>query len=98
ARRARRRRSAPAGRAAGSGQDPRDPGRLVVTGVVVDVADVAGLIEVRGARVAPDHEHRLVARVLEPVVVVLRHEDDLAGPELDVGVADTRDPVTGDEV
>src|SRR5204863_525528 len=46
----------------------------------------------RGGRVL------LVARVLEPVVVVLRHEDDLAGPELHVGIADARDAAPRDEV
>jgi len=56
--------------------------------VVVDVSDVSGLVEARGATVSPDHEHRFVARVLEPVVVVLRYEDDLAGPEFDVRIAD----------
>ena len=66
--------------------------------MIVDVADVAGLLEARGAGVAPDHEHGLVAGVLEPVVVVLRHEDDLAGAELHVGVADACDAVAGDEV
>ena len=83
-----------------SGQDPRRPPavRAASAPVVVDLADVARLVETRGARVAPDHEDWLVAGVLEPVVVVLRDEDDLARPELDVGVADARDPVTGDEV
>ena len=100
ARRAGRGRPAPARRAAGDRQDPRDPRRVRLSArrVVVDVADVAGLVEAGGAGVAPQHDDRLVARVLEPVVVVLRHEHDLAGPELDIGVADARDPVTGDEV
>src|SRR5581483_1675304 len=66
--------------------------------MVVDVSDVSRLVEARRAGVAPDHEHRLVARVLEPVVVVLRHEHDLAGAELDVGIAHARDTVARHEV
>src|SRR5581483_1459004 len=66
--------------------------------VVVDVADVARLVEVGRAGVAPDHEHRLLARVLEPVIVVLRHEHALARAELDVRVADARDAAARDEI
>ena len=98
ARRAGRGRPAPARRAAGERQDPRHARRVALGRVVVDVADVAGLVEARGAGVAPDHEDRLVAGVLEAVVVVLRDEHDLARPELDVGVADARDPVARDQV
>src|SRR6059036_752737 len=66
--------------------------------VVVDVPDVTGLVEVCGAGVPPDHEHRLVARVLESVIVVLRNEDDLTRPELDVGITNARDSPAGDEI
>src|SRR6476661_3526169 len=59
---------------------------------------MAGLIEAGGARIAPEHDHGHVARVVEPVVLVLRCEDDLAGPELDVGIAHARDAVAGDQV
>src|SRR5437763_4078502 len=66
--------------------------------MVIDVANVTGLVEARGARVPPDHEHWLVARVLESVVVVLRHEHDLTGAEFYVGIADARDAAAGHEV
>ena len=66
--------------------------------MVVDVTDVSSLVEAGRTCIAPDHEDGLVARVLEAVVVVLRHEDDLAGAQLDVRVADTCDSVAGDEV
>ena len=78
------------------GEDPRRAG--LGLGMVVDVPNVASLLEARGARVAPDHEDRFVTRVLESVVVVCGHEHDFAGAELDVGVADARDAVTRDEV
>src|SRR6185312_9771253 len=65
---------------------------------LVDQTVVARLVEAGRPGIAPDHEDRLVTGVLEPVVVVLGHEDDLAGPELDIGVTYPRDPVTGDEV
>ena len=66
--------------------------------VVVDVADVASLLEIGRARVSPDHEYGLVAGVLEPVVIVLRDEDDLSGAELYIGVADASDTAARNQV
>ena len=49
-------------------------------------------------RVSPDHEYGLVAGVLEPVVIVLRDEDDLSGAELHIGVADASDTTARNQV
>src|SRR3954447_23409215 len=66
--------------------------------MLVDVTDVARLVEARRSGVAPDHEDRLASRVLEPVVVVLGNEHDFAWPELDVGIPDACNAVARDEV
>ena len=83
---------------AGRSRTTDSNGVSLLVRVVVDVTDVASLLEVGCARVSPDHEDRLVSGVLEPVIVVLRNEDDLSRAELDVGVANASDSVARNEV
>src|SRR5689334_11107635 len=70
-----------------------------ISAAVLFLGDVAGLLEVGGARVVPGHHRGLGLRaVAEAVVVVLGHVHAVSGTHLDVIFSHAGDAVPGDQV